>query len=186
MQACLLYIAVAFTFCRVASRVVQGAAALTVAPVAICSFVPFLQWRMRRALHTCTSLIAKELQRRPPDIVVGSSWGSAVALRFLEAGYWAGPSLLLAPAVSAKGLSPGHLSIRKCLLLPRQRYSSCRFVPSADEMRTESHTRRPPSVVRSQPPNAKRCQVCMAFPPLTALFVIRRAMRTIRFLRRMS
>ena len=104
MQACLLYIAVAFTFCRVASRVVQGAAALTVAPGAICSFVPFLQWRMRRALHTCTSLIAKDLQRRPPDIVVGSSWGSAVALRCLEAGYWAGPSLLLAPAVSAKGL----------------------------------------------------------------------------------
>ena len=88
---------------RTLGRVVQGAS-LMVVPTAMVGFIPFLQWRMRTALNTCTALIAKELRRRPPDVVVGSSWGGAVALRCLEDGLWAGPSLLLAPAVSAKGL----------------------------------------------------------------------------------
>ena len=44
------------------------------------------------------------LRREKPDVVVGSSWGGAVALKCIEQGYWAGPAVLLAPAISARGV----------------------------------------------------------------------------------
>ena len=41
---------------------------------------------------------AAELSRRPPDVLVGSSFGGAVALALVVRGLHRGPTLLLAPA----------------------------------------------------------------------------------------
>ena len=41
---------------------------------------------------------AAALAGRPPDVLVGSSFGGAVALALLQRGYFRGPTLLLAPA----------------------------------------------------------------------------------------
>jgi len=38
------------------------------------------------------------IKRHDPDVVVGSSWGGAVALACIQTGVWYGPTLLLAPA----------------------------------------------------------------------------------------
>jgi hypothetical protein len=39
--------------------------------------------------------------RNNPDILIGSSWGGAVALNLIERGLWNGPTILLAPAYYA-------------------------------------------------------------------------------------
>lgn len=41
-----------------------------------------------------------------PDIVVGSSFGGAVAVALLQRGLWSGPTLLLAQAAELLGLRP--------------------------------------------------------------------------------
>lgn len=41
-----------------------------------------------------------------PDLVVGSSFGGAVAVALLQRGLWAGPTLLLAQAAELLGLRP--------------------------------------------------------------------------------
>lgn len=46
----------------------------------------------------CIRLQAEELGRFSPDLLVGSSFGGAVAVELLQRGVWAGPTLLLAPA----------------------------------------------------------------------------------------
>jgi pimeloyl-ACP methyl ester carboxylesterase len=44
------------------------------------------------------------LRAADPDIVVGSSFGGAIALALLQRGFWCGPTLLLAPAGASQGL----------------------------------------------------------------------------------
>ena len=51
-----------------------------------------------------TETIALSLRERRPDVLVGSSFGGAVALALLQRGDYAGPALLLAPAARAFGL----------------------------------------------------------------------------------
>ncbi len=46
----------------------------------------------------CEALAVERLQACPPDVLVGSSFGGAVALRLILEGHWRGPTLLLAPA----------------------------------------------------------------------------------------
>ena len=53
---------------------------------------------------SCVALHAEQLATRPPDIVVGSSFGGAVLLALLQAGKWYGPSLFLAQAGVRRGL----------------------------------------------------------------------------------
>jgi hypothetical protein len=43
-------------------------------------------------------LAAQELITHAPEVLVGSSFGGAVALQLIVAGRWTGPTLLLAPA----------------------------------------------------------------------------------------
>ena len=46
----------------------------------------------------CVSVQAEALRERPPDVLVGSSFGGAVAVTLLQQGVWRGPTLLLAQA----------------------------------------------------------------------------------------
>lgn len=54
--------------------------------------------------EACVALHAAELARFGPDVLVGSSFGGAVALALLQRGHWRGPTLLLAPAGRHRGL----------------------------------------------------------------------------------
>ncbi|GBD26370.1 hypothetical protein HRbin30_01702 [bacterium HR30] len=47
----------------------------------------------------CVELHARKLSEFQPDVLVGSSFGGAVAVALLHRKAWAGPTLLLAPAV---------------------------------------------------------------------------------------
>lgn len=46
----------------------------------------------------CVALQASELARFQPDVLIGSSFGGAVALELLRRGLWRGPTLLIAQA----------------------------------------------------------------------------------------
>jgi pimeloyl-ACP methyl ester carboxylesterase len=54
--------------------------------------------------EACVAVQADALASFRPDVLVGSSFGGAVALVLLQRGLWRGPTLLLAPAVRARGL----------------------------------------------------------------------------------
>lgn len=53
---------------------------------------------MGRSFDHCVAVQAQALHDYPPDIVIGSSWGGAVAAALLATGRWRGPTILLAPA----------------------------------------------------------------------------------------
>ena len=48
----------------------------------------------------CTAVARVALSEVEPDVVVGSSWGCAVAAELIIERSWSGPTLLLAPAIS--------------------------------------------------------------------------------------
>jgi hypothetical protein len=52
----------------------------------------------------CVRQIAREIESFRPDVVVGSSFGGAVAVALLQRGEWRGPTLLLAPAPAELGV----------------------------------------------------------------------------------
>lgn len=54
----------------------------------------------------CVRQIAAAIESFQPDVVVGSSFGGAVAVALLQRGAWRGPTLLLAPAPVQLGLEP--------------------------------------------------------------------------------
>jgi pimeloyl-ACP methyl ester carboxylesterase len=49
---------------------------------------------------------AVALREADPELVVGSSFGGAVAVALVQRGLWPGPTLLLAPAALRYGLAP--------------------------------------------------------------------------------
>jgi predicted esterase len=53
----------------------------------------------------CVRQQASLIERDQPDVVVGSSFGGAVAAALVQRGQWRGPTLLLAPALAHLGLS---------------------------------------------------------------------------------
>ena len=59
-----------------------------------------------RDFEACVRQIAAAIDAFHPDVVVGSSFGGAVAVALLQRGRWRGPTLLLAPAVVELGLPP--------------------------------------------------------------------------------
>mmetsp|Transcript_29171 Transcript_29171/g.53258 ORF Transcript_29171/g.53258 Transcript_29171/m.53258 type:complete len:245 (+) Transcript_29171:66-800(+) len=71
--------------------------------LSVGAVVPLTRWRMRQALNRCAEIHREALSTFKPDVLVGSSWGGAVALKCLEQGYWSGPTVLLAPACGASG-----------------------------------------------------------------------------------
>jgi predicted esterase len=56
--------------------------------------------------ESCVALHAERLRERRPDVLIGSSFGGAVALALLQRGFWCGPTLLLAQAGIHYGLEP--------------------------------------------------------------------------------
>ncbi len=52
----------------------------------------------------CVRVQAEALASFRPDVLVGSSFGGAVAVALLQRGLWRGPTLLLAQAALARGL----------------------------------------------------------------------------------
>lgn len=54
----------------------------------------------------CVELHRQTLATFAPDVLVGSSFGGAVAVALLQRGLWSGPTLLLAPAALRLGLPP--------------------------------------------------------------------------------
>lgn len=56
--------------------------------------------------ETCVELHRQALATFAPDVLVGSSFGAAVAVSLLQRGLWQGPTLLLAQAALRLGLPP--------------------------------------------------------------------------------
>jgi predicted esterase len=56
--------------------------------------------------EACVKLQAEAVARFRPDVLVGSSFGGAVAVALLQRGLWRGPTLLLAQAALRQGLRP--------------------------------------------------------------------------------
>jgi predicted esterase len=54
--------------------------------------------------EACVTVHADEIAAQEPDVLVGSSFGGAVVLALLQRGFYAGPSLLLAPAYRGSGV----------------------------------------------------------------------------------
>jgi hypothetical protein len=54
--------------------------------------------------EACVALHAETLRRFQPDVLVGSSFGGAVAVALLQRQDWSGPTLLLAQAAQRQGL----------------------------------------------------------------------------------
>lgn len=56
---------------------------------------------LSRSFAACVEIQKAAIARWEPDVVVGSSWGGAVAAHLVATGAWEGPTVLLAPAVHA-------------------------------------------------------------------------------------
>ncbi len=56
---------------------------------------------MGSSFDACVAIQANAVRAVKPDIVVGSSWGGAVAVKLLADGIWNGPTILLAPAAGS-------------------------------------------------------------------------------------
>ena len=53
---------------------------------------------INESLDSCTEIISQEVERYKPDLVIGSSWGGAVACQLIKKKIWGGPTLILCPA----------------------------------------------------------------------------------------
>ena len=53
------------------------------------------------SFDACVEVQRAALAATPADVLVGSSWGGAVAATLLADGSWSGPTLLLCPALRA-------------------------------------------------------------------------------------
>ena len=64
-------------------------------------------------LENCVNIQEQAIEEFKPDVVIGSSWGGAVATLCLSRGIWGGPTILLAPALARVlekfGDTPPHL-----------------------------------------------------------------------------
>lgn len=82
-----------------------GQASIAIAAVAAAVILLALQWRRVASRAVGATLRAsvdsqrEALVQQAPAVVVGSSFGGAVAALLLAEGHWTGPTLLLAPAL---------------------------------------------------------------------------------------
>ncbi len=53
---------------------------------------------LRRSWEACIAIQRAAIERHRPDVLLGSSWGGAVAVALIARGHWRGPTVLLAPA----------------------------------------------------------------------------------------
>ena len=53
-----------------------------------------------RSFEACAQIAREALTKAEPDVVVGSSWGGAIAADLVRSEAWSGPTVLLAPAIA--------------------------------------------------------------------------------------
>lgn len=83
----------------VALALVGGPLAGGAAGVAVAAALPWARRAIvRRMLARSVAVQRRALASQPVDVVVGSSFGGAVALALVRAGVWTGPTVLLCPA----------------------------------------------------------------------------------------
>jgi predicted alpha/beta hydrolase family esterase len=63
---------------------------------------------VQRSFDACLEIQRKALRRHRPEVLVGSSWGGAVAAELLLQGEHQGPAILLAPAIHRVERARGH------------------------------------------------------------------------------
>lgn len=56
---------------------------------------------LHRSFLACVDVAQRALHGSAPDVIVGSSWGGAIAAELVLLGAWKGPTVLLAPALSS-------------------------------------------------------------------------------------
>ena len=71
-----------------------------------------VQQAVRGSYEACVSIQREAVERYQPDVVIGSSWGGAVAIELILRGYWRGPTVLLAPAFHRAARRMGSRSLR--------------------------------------------------------------------------
>lgn len=54
---------------------------------------------LTNSFAACVEIQRAAIEQEKPDIVLGSSWGGAIAVELIRRGHWRGPTVLLAPAV---------------------------------------------------------------------------------------
>lgn len=100
---CLPYLAIGCAAAAVAASRGAVAAAVAVLACVATGLVPLVRWRVRASLRACAAIQSAAIGHHKPDVVVASSFGGAVALACMRQDLWAGPTVLLAPAVAIKG-----------------------------------------------------------------------------------
>lgn len=63
------------------------------------------------SFEVCLELVARDIQARQPDVIVGSSWGGAVCMELVRQGRLHTPMILLAPAYRKVGEHLGWTDI---------------------------------------------------------------------------
>lgn len=63
---------------------------------------------LANSFAACTEIQRAAIDQEKPDLVVGSSWGGAVAVELMCTGHWNGPTILLAPAVHRVAAKTGR------------------------------------------------------------------------------
>lgn len=58
----------------------------------------FIKYAIRKSFFTCKKLQEKAVEEFKPDIIIGSSWGGAIAASLIVENKWNGKTILLAPA----------------------------------------------------------------------------------------
>jgi len=82
-----------------ASAVVGGLAGLVVAAILLMALLPWARSRLtRRVTRRSIEVQKRALAEHAIDVVIGSSFGGAIALELLYRGLWSGPTVLLCPA----------------------------------------------------------------------------------------
>jgi dienelactone hydrolase len=66
--------------------------------VAYLNRATLLAQALQISFNRSVAVARDALQRCKPDVVVGFSWGGAIAIELIRSGDWKGPTVLLAPA----------------------------------------------------------------------------------------
>lgn len=54
---------------------------------------------LAKSFEACVEIQQEAIRLEQPDIILGSSWGGAIAVELMRRGHWNGATILLAPAV---------------------------------------------------------------------------------------
>jgi hypothetical protein len=100
---------------------VAAASVASLVAIALC-----VRWGALGVVRKCMELQQREIESFQPDVVVGSSFGGAIAAFLLLEGSFRGPALLLAPAYG--------IMVRVCRLLGIQHLSRSKQGPSASSV----------------------------------------------------